>query len=30
MTIVRLDDRRQSVMMVEKTMLGENLKGVGH
>src|ERR1051325_10988727 len=28
-TIVRLDDNRQNVMMVEKTMLGNNENGVG-
>src|SRR5213080_3435061 len=30
MTIVKLDDNSTNVMMEEKTMLGENLKGVGH
>src|SRR5881628_2752989 len=29
MTIVKLDDSRTRVMMDEKTMLGENLNGVG-
>ena len=28
-TIVKLDDKSTSVMIDEKTMLGENLKGVG-
>ena len=30
MTIVKLDDNSTNVMMEEKTMLGENLNGVGH
>src|SRR6266571_865664 len=29
MTIVKLDDNSTNVMMEEKTMLGENLNGVG-